>query len=150
MAVLTENQASQLARAANDIAAVAAVGYLHLAHLHLYQVPIAILPTTPLATFTAGEATYTGYADDPLVWDVPGTADDGTVEVVAAPLVFRPTDAVTPNVIYGCYITDTAGANLFFFAEFDSAPLPMQTALQQIIVVVRYRPATDSIVITIS
>lgn len=150
MAILTENQASQLARALQDTQAATAAGYLHLAHLHLYQSPIAILPTTPLATFSAAVATFTGYADQALVWDVPGVADDGTVECVATPLIFRPTDAVTPNIIYGAYITDTAGANLYIFGEFDGAPLPMQNALQQIIVVVRYRPATDSIVITVS
>lgn len=150
MAVLIENQTSQLARALQDTQVTAVAGYLHLAHLHLYQSPIGILPTTPLSDFTAAEATYNTYADQALVWDVPGIADDGTVEVVAVPLIFRPTDAVVPNVIYGCFITDTAGAVLYLFCEFDLAPLPMQSALEQIIVIVRYRPATDSIVITIS
>jgi hypothetical protein len=145
MASLTEFQTATLARAANDVA-----GFLAGCKIALYQSPIDILPSTPLATFSAAEATYTGYAQVTLVYATPSVADDGTVEVVAHPITFRASDAVTPNIIYGCFVVDSTGAILYYAGQFDGAPLPLQNALQLIIVTLRYRPATNSIVCTLS
>lgn len=145
MAVAFEYQVAQLARAANDVA-----GILTGALVGLYQTVIDINPSNVVATFTAGECDYNTYAEQALVWADPSVADDGTVEVVAAALIFRPTDAVTPNVTWGMFILDTTAAFLLFAGQFDGAPLPLQSALQQVILTVRYRPATGSIVVQVN
>lgn len=142
---LTEFQASQLARAADDIA-----GYLDGLKVDLYQTAIAFGPTTPLATFTAAVCTYTGYAQGVVTWSTPTLADDGTVEVLGTLPVWRPTDGVTPNVAWGIYAHSGVGSVLYFAGQFDGAPLPMQSALQQITVTLRYRPATRTLAVVVS
>jgi hypothetical protein len=142
---LFEFQLSQLHRAANDVA-----GLLDGVKLALFQAPMDIGEATTLAELVANVATFTGYVKTALVWDTPSVADDGTVEVVSHTITFRPSDAVTPNQIWGCWIEDSTAAFVYFAGQFDNAPLPMTSALQQIIVTVRYRPASDTLVITVS
>lgn len=143
--ILLEFQLSQLDRAAADIA-----GYLLGIKANLYQTPVAISQSTPLSAFTAAVATFTGYTAHVVTWDTPSVADDGTVEVLGSFVAWRPTDGVTPNVIWGVYITDGAGALLYFAGQFEDAPLPMGGALDQITIVMRYRPADKSLIVTIS
>jgi hypothetical protein len=116
----------------------------------LYQAPIDINQSNTLATFTGNIATYHTYLAQAVTWDAPSLAQDGTVEVVAVTLIFRPTDAVVPNSIWGLYITDTTAAFLLFAGQFDGPPLPMNSTLNQILVTVRYRPATGSIAVQIN
>lgn len=142
---LFEYQLSQLDRAGDDVA-----GFLAGCKLCLYQNVIDIGPGNTHADFVANVANFAGYAKAALVYDTPSVADDGTVEVVTHALTFRPSDATVPNVIWGCWIEDSTAAILYFAAQFDGAPLPMQNALQQIIVTVRFRPASDTLVITVS
>jgi hypothetical protein len=144
MAVLFEFQKSQLVRCADDTA-----GILTGALLGLYQAPIDINQSNVLATFTAAVATYNTYAAQVIVWGTPSVAIDGTVESVGAQLIFRPTDAVTPNSIWGVYITDTSGAILLFAGQFDEAPVNLNGTLDQLAINVRYRPATNSFVVTV-
>jgi len=147
VAIVTENQASQLARALADTRALSPyVGLL----IDLYKAPIAYVPTTPLATFTAQTADFVGYAQGTVTWSLPTVAQDGTVEVVGALPIWRPTNAVTPNLIYGFFATLAVGGDLAFFGQFDLAPLLMQSALNQLEMTVRYRPATSSIVVTVN
>lgn len=143
--ILLEFQASQLARATDDVA-----GTLLGLKADLYQEPVDITPATPLATFTAVIANYTGYAQGAVTWEVPSVADDGTVEVIGNFAVWRPTDAVTPNNIWGIFFRAAIGGALLFAGQFDGAPLPMANALQQIAITLRYRPATNSVVVTVS
>lgn len=140
--ILREFQKSKLLRAADSIAAS-----LLAAKLGLYQTLIDIAPDTPLATFTAAIATYAGYATATLTWGTPSVADDGTVESLSASVTFRPTDAVTPNAIYGLWIMDSTSTFLLFAGQFDGAPLPMQSALQIIRLTVRFRPADNTTVV---
>lgn len=142
---LLEFQASILARAAADIA-----DYLAAMHLDLYQTPIVITPQTPVATFTAALATYTGYAQGVVTWLAPSVSDDGTVEVAGTIPEFRPTDGVTPNVIYGVFCRAAVGGALLFAAAFDNGPLPMENALNAILLTVRYRPSTRSVCVVVS
>lgn len=137
---LTEYQASQLARAAADVA-----DYLLAMKVDLYQSDIVITPDTLLATFTAAVATFTGYAQKTVTWATPTIADDGTVEVIGTVPKWQPTDAATPNVIYGIYCTEAVGGALLFAGRFETAPLPMGSALQQITITLRYRPADKSL-----
>jgi hypothetical protein len=143
--ILFEYQLSQLDRAGDDVA-----GYLTGVKLGLYQAALDITSSMTIAAIHAAQATFTSYVKTALVWDTPSVADDGTVEVVSHSITFRPTDAVTPNQIWGCWIEDSTAALLYFAGQFDAAPLPMINALQQIIVTVRFRPATNTLVITVS
>lgn len=142
---LFETQASQIARAGDDIG-----GYLDGAQVHLTKSEIAISPTTPLADLTTAEADYNTYTAQDITWDTATVADDGTVEVIGTVPGFRPTDALAPNNIWALFITNGDGDELYFLGSFDAPPLPMNTVLDQITVTVRYRPATDTIVVVVS
>lgn len=143
---LNEYQASQLARAAADVA-----GYLAAMKVDLYQTDIDLATFPPIATFTAEIANFTGYAQGVVTWDTPSVADDGTVEVLGAVPQWRPTDAVTPNNVYGIFCRAAAGGGaLLFTGRFDDAPEPMASALDQITITIRYRPADRSLCVVVS
>jgi hypothetical protein len=142
---LFEYQASQLGRAANDVA-----GELTGTKVHLYKTALPVDGTTDLATFHTDEATFTGYAAKSITWLTPSVSDDGIVEVVGTVPEFRPTDSVAPNDIWGIYITDTAAATLLFCGQFDNPPLPMNGTTDAIVVTIRFRPADQSIAVQIS
>lgn len=151
MTLLLEFQAATLARAENDIeAGPGTAGFLNGAELCFTKSELDITPATLIGALTAIQADYTGYAPQALVWADPSVADDNTVEVTADPLVFRPTDAVTPNQLYAGFITNAAGTVLYFARQMDEAPVPMESALDQLIAVVRYRPATQTVLIVIT
>lgn len=117
----------------------------------LYQADVPLSPWPGDAALTAQVATFAGYAQGVITWGTPSQADDGTYEVVGTFPVWRPSNAVTPNNIYGIYFTEAGmGGGLMGAARFDNAPLPMTNALQTITVVLRYRPQTGSIVISVS
>lgn len=142
---LFEYQALTIARALDDVA-----GSLDGAKVWLYKAALPVDGSTPLATFVTNKADYTGNGSGDITWLDPSVADDGTVEVVGTVPEFRPTDDVTPNDIWGVYITNGAGDALYWCGQFDDPPLPMNGPLNSIIVTVRYRPASDSIVVTVS
>ncbi len=143
---LFEFQVSQLDRALGDTQAATAAGYLHLSTVQLFQNPLAINQALTVAECNAAVATFSGYAATVLTWNTPTVAADGTVEVLSQAITFQPTDAVTPNIIYGVFITDSAGTHLLFAAQFANGPKPMQNALQVIRMTIRFRPATNSMV----
>lgn len=149
---LFEYQLATLERATDNVApvVVGSTGFLFGAEVCLTTAQFDLNQANTLAEFAAVEADFTGYAPAAITWGVPSVADDGTVEVVATAIVFRPTDAVTPNVIYMLYITNAAGDALYYAGVFDNPPLPMNSALDQITVIVRFRPATNSIVVVVS
>lgn len=144
MQLLTEFQSSLLARALADT-----TGYLVGMKVDLFQTPISITPTTPLATFTAAVATYTGYAQHVMVWDLPSLDINGQVQVVGTAVVYRPTGTAIGNSIYGCYCTDAVSGDLLFAGAIDGAPAPMNSAVNQIQLQVIYRPASNSITVTV-
>lgn len=151
MTLLLEFQAATLARALNDTEAAPGVaGFLDGCDLCLTKTEIDIEPDTTLAALDAEEADYSGYARQALVWGVPSVSDDGTVEVIAAPLTFRPTAATVGNQIYAVYIVDGGGTLLYFARQLDEAPVPMVSTLDVLILTIRYRPATDTICIAIT
>lgn len=146
METLFEFQASQLARAADDIA-----GYLTGVKVGLTQSAVNIDEGTTLAELTAAVATYTGYASVTVVWDDPSVADDGTVEVTSEEIVFRPTAPTTiGNQVYNLYIVNTGGTILYFAVLLSTAPIPMESNLDQLKVTLRYRPATNSVAVLVS
>jgi hypothetical protein len=144
---LIEFQASLLGRAADDVAVGAT---LNGAKVHLTKGSVDINPDTTVAELDAVECDYTGYAATAIVWGTPVVADDGNVEVICTQQTYQPTDAVTPNVVYAVYITDTTSAILYFAGVIPDGPLPMGTALDQIKINVRYRPQGPSLVALVS
>lgn len=141
---LFEFQASQLGRAADDVA-----GTLAAVKIKLTKAQIAILPSTILADLTAIEADYTGYALHTITWDAPSLDLAGAVQVVGSISVFRPTGTTVTNQIYMCYIVDTTAAILYFAGDLDGAPIPMLSALNQLQLQVVYKPASNSFTITV-
>jgi hypothetical protein len=148
---LVESQLSQLGRAANDVnVGTTNPGVLYAAKVHLGQSNLAIDPATAYAALSAQEATYTGYTAEALTWDVPTTSADNTVESVSTPIVFRPSDAVVDNAIYNVWISNTGSTAWYYAGQVAGGPLPMASALDQIIVTIRFRPATGSICVTLA
>jgi hypothetical protein len=108
-------------------------GLLDAVKVHLYKNNLNPDPTTPLATFTAAQADYTGYAAVSVgVWGAPYIAIDGLAHVTAPSKQFQATDAVNPNTIYGAYATNTGGTVLIYFVVFDT-PVSLINALQALI-----------------
>jgi hypothetical protein len=125
-------------------ASVAALGPLNLAVVDLFQVPITLGPAVPLATYVAGIATYAGYAQGAITWGPPTLALDGHYEILGTVPAWRPSNSVTPNVIYGFYVSNAGGTKVYLAGLFDGGPLPMNSALDQITLTLRYRPADQS------
>jgi hypothetical protein len=114
----------------SKLAAMAALtatgGLLAGAKVHLYQNNYVPTPSMDLTSFITAD--YDGYVPIAVgTWDAPYVAVDGVVHIGASSLFFAMTGAVTPNTIYGAYITDTAGTGLLFAVLFD-APIPMVSA----------------------
>lgn len=86
-------------------------------------------------------ADYVGFGAEAITWQAPSTSDDGQVEIVGVVGEFRPTNGVTPNDIFGVIAQD-AGGGLLDAVRFPDGPYSMNSALDAILLVVRYRPAT--------
>lgn len=130
---MSKSVATQATQLGTLSALVAVGGLLAGVKIHLYKTHLNPDPTTPLATFTAAEADYTGYAAQAVgTWGAPYIDIDGLAHVSAPSKQFQPTDGVAPNVIYGAFITDTAGAVLIFYVVFDT-PVSLLNALQALI-----------------
>lgn len=148
---LVESQVSQLGRCANDInVGTTNPGVFFGAKVHLGKASLAIDGNTPYADLSAQEADFTGYAATVVTWDVATTSADNTVESVSAPVVFRPTDAVVDNAIYNVWLSNAGSSAWYFAGVIVGGPLPMASALDQIVLLLRYRPASQSICVTVA
>lgn len=143
---LFEFNASELARALRDTNAGSPLVGLKV---DLTKESVPITSETVIGDLTAVIANFAGYAQGVVTWDLPSISSDGTVEVVGNLAVWRPTDGVTPNNIYNIYMTGGVSGDLLFAGLLDDAPVPMTNALSQLLVTVRYRPATKSLVVSI-
>lgn len=143
MSSIVASQVFELGALADAIA-----GVLTTAKCKLFQNNYTPTPSSVVADFTA--ATYVGNATATLTFDAPSVSDDGHVETHATPAAWRPTNGVTPNTIYGLYITDTTGADLLFACRFDGAPLPMNDSLDVIITVITLRLAGSGISVEVT
>lgn len=87
-------------------------GVLNTTWLGLYQPPtVAINANSTMANIT--EATYHGYARQPVVWFQPIQSSAGVEAVYGVNLFFQPIDTVVPNTITGVFLADAAyGGNL--------------------------------------
>lgn len=140
-----EFQALRLGMAVDTIAASLAGAKVGLT---LADVPLNA--GTVIGDFVTAKATFAGYAKKSVTWLAPSVADDGTVEVVGTVGEWRPTDGVTPNLIYNLWLEDSGAAILFMAGRFDGAPLPMQNALDSIVVTLRWRPVSNTLVVVVS
>ena len=131
---------------------VAAVGCLDLCTVDLYKWNEPLTKNTTFADLAvAGRiADYDGYADGVVTWTTVRSADTGEVEFIGSVPEFKPTGSVTPNTIYSLAVKDAGASKVYMVANFDNAPLPMGSALDSIIVTLRYRPASQSLAVFIS
>lgn len=142
---MLEHQSAEILGAEDEID-----GHLAGAKLGLFVGAVDITQARVLADFTAAKATYTGYVKQAITWLEESVADDGTVEVVGTVPQFRPTDAVAPNMIAGCWIEDAAASDWYYAGYFDNQPLPMNGILDAMLVTVRYRPRSGTFAVVVS
>jgi hypothetical protein len=117
-------------------------GYLFEAKLKLINSSsITLNPSTTWGSVSASIGGYDGYADGSLTFGAPSQADAGNIEVVSNLTIFRPTDSTNPQSMWGAVITDLGSSSVLFAAPFDDPPLPMNSALDQIQMSIRYNPA---------
>lgn len=126
------------AAAATGSHTVSLAGYV----CRLFQTDIPADPAVPVAVYNSDSATFTGYAEQAVTWSAPTIGTDGLMEAVGTVPEFRPTDAVTPNSIYGAYLVD-GDDSLAAVGRFDDAPVAMGSPLNKIELTVRFIPAVS-------
>jgi len=137
---------AQLIDEATDVIA----GSLAGVKMGLYKVELTVDKTLTLAALVAAKATYATYVKQTILWRAVSVNDAGEVEVQSEPLFWTPTDSVTPNSMWGLWIEDAGAVKLYWAGQFDSPPVPFNSTLDQLTVVVIYRPATQTIAVVIS
>lgn len=144
---LFEFPQSQEDRASADVADT--TGPYDGLSVDLFQVNIDINKNTPIAAFTDAVADYSGYAAGAITWETVSIADDGIVEVLGTVPVFKPTGTTVSNTIYGLYILNVGGTAVYFAGLFDE-PIGMGELTDRILLTIRYRPATNTVVVVVS
>lgn len=142
---LTQTTEFQLSAAA-DLVAVG--GTLNAAKVRLFINDVLPIAASVIGDFQ--ETTYTGHADKSITWLAPSVGDDGVVEVIGTVPEFRPTDAVLPNTVYGAIVINTGATEVYMGGRFTDGPLPMESALDAILLTVRFRPSDQSLAVVIS
>jgi len=131
---LVPTEVLDLAIAGDVVTAV--TGALIGAEVELFQNDVNPTRGSVIADFDV--ATFAGYNAEAVQWLEPSRADDGNIEVVGTLQEFRPTDDVTPNTIFGFFVTD-GGTEVLYAARFENAPLPMGSTLDSILLTLRAR-----------
>lgn len=104
--------------------------------LKLFQNSFTPTAANVLADFT--EASFSGYAAATGTWKVPGYRADGSAVVALNSVQFAAASPLTvTQIVYGWYITDTAGAVLHCSAKF-ATPVSISRALQILEVLASY------------
>lgn len=112
------------AQSVDDLDAVLGTADWTAPKLHLFTNDFTPSLETILADFT--EATYTGYAAQTLTWGGAYVDGNGIAVAPAGEKIFTQTAA--PNeIVYGGYVTNTAGTKLLASARLDS-PFPFEGA----------------------
>jgi hypothetical protein len=98
-------------------------GVLDGTFVGLAQFPSTTLnPSDGLSALT--QATYSGYARQPIVWHGPYTDGAGQQAIQSGNLYFQPTDALTPNQITMMFVADAlTGGNLLFSEVLPGGPI---------------------------
>lgn len=104
--------------------------------MHLYQNDYTPTTTDTLANYT--EATYDGYAAQVMVWASATIPTPGSGALTTwIPLLWTPTGSITPNDIYGYYVTDAAGT-LMWAERAPSPPVALNSMLTTLPITPRY------------
>lgn len=106
------------------------------ATLHLFLDGFAPSINTPLADFTAQEATYETYAAKVIAaWAEPSLASVAGYNLIAPSQTFQlAATPATPNMIGGWYLVHSDGLTLIDFGTFDPAR-PMQLIDQAVVLI---------------
>lgn len=133
-----------------DVAADAVAGSLDALAIDLVKIngPFGRNPDT--AALVAGIADFTGYAEGVVTWEPPSLDDAGEVEVVGTCPAFRATGTTVTNQVYGVIVRNTAKTKMYFNGPIDGAPIDFLSALDQLIVTLRWKPATQALTVSIA
>jgi hypothetical protein len=106
---------------------IAATGLLDGAKARLFKTPMGSDPNLAASDFAAVEADFDGYAASAtLTWGAVGVNALNQADVTAQEVEWVPTGSLTPNVIYGYFVTDATGVALLFWASLV-APFAVQS-----------------------
>lgn len=146
MAGMYETNLSKVARAADDIA-----GNLADAKLGLTKAPLPLNEDTTYANVddAAHKANFDGYARHNIDWSDPYIAEDGQIECLGTTTAFRPTGDTVPNDIIACTVTNAANDELLFIGNIDGQPVTMNTELDSLTLIVRFRPAAQTLSVAV-
>lgn len=117
------------------------------AKIALYKNAVSPTRDTLLAAYEIAD--FTGYAAEAITWNAPSIADGGIVEMVGIAGEFRPTDGVTPNLIYGGLLLKADDSLLGAF-EFADGPQAMNGVNDSIIITLRVRPVAGGLGVLVS
>jgi hypothetical protein len=136
MLVLSDYYAQQLLLAlTNHTVAGNFDGPLRGALAGLFINNVAINKNTLLAALA--EATYTNYARQAITWTAPIRDLLGNVSMNSQLLNWIPSDAVTPNNVYGIFVVDSGGTHLLAGEVFPN-PVGLIDALSYLGTVIEY------------
>lgn len=111
---------------------VATVGGANL-RVRLYRNSVIVSAGTVLSGIQ--EANYDSYAaKSSSIWSAPAADTNGDIFILSPTFVFQRPNGVTPNLIYGHYLTWDDGVNptLLLAIEAFTTPAPMYTATDEI------------------
>lgn len=128
-----------------QVGALAVAGFMATPDLHLTKAALTIDRDTVVADLDAIEADYSGYAVEVGAWSVVTISDDGKIEYQCVVGEFRPNASAVANTIYGWYMTKTGTGELIMAGSFDEAPIPMGSALDNLVITPRWRTETGGI-----
>jgi hypothetical protein len=126
---------SQVLDVANLTKLLAAASPLNGAKMGLFINAVTPTPVLTLANFT--EPAYTGYVRQAIAWGPVARDDNGNIGSTAGLLSWQMGDALTPTIVHGYFITDTAGT-LYYGAELFAVPQNLVDTLSIINTVLEY------------
>lgn len=104
-------------------------------------------PGKALGDYTVAD--YDGYADEAITWSAATLADDGSIELIGTVGEFRPTGSTVENTITAV-LHCSAGGAVLHGASVGGEGLPMNSALDSVIVVPRVRINLDGLLEIVS
>lgn len=111
-------------------------GKLATAKVALIKEPF--VPSRTLAVADVTLADYGGYAPVSVAaWTDPYVDPAGFVTADGGDILFKPTDALTPNTIYGWMLTDAAGTGVLY-SELLAEPVNLLNTLTGLVVDVTF------------
>jgi len=110
-----------------DVAAANYTGVVGNCTVGLFTAWPGFSPDLAITDLT--EADFTGYVQQAVTWSTPYESSDEDAAMTSGDHVFRPTDAVTPNIVIGAFLLDD-DSNLVAAGTFDDV-IPLEDADDQ-------------------